>query len=266
MRAVLFDLDDTLFDHSHCSQASLRRIHGLHACFRGRPFEEIARAHSALLEELHRDVMVGRLDVDAARIERFRRLFLAVDAAAPDSVVRETAMAYRRAYLDARRAISGAAALLARVRALASVVVVSNNVLEEQREKLRHCALDALIDALVVSEEEGISKPDPEIFRRALTRVGCEASAAVMVGDSWPADIAGARAAGLRAVWFNRHGGTRPEPAIDVTEVQSLEPVEIVLDAIFGPPPRVERLGEAGPSSRVERAGEADGEAHARRR
>jgi len=253
VRAVLFDLDDTLFDHSHCSQASLRRIHGLHACFRGRPFEEIARAHSALLEELHRDVMVGRLDVDAARIERFRRLFLAVDAAAPDSVVRETAMAYRRAYLDARRAISGAAALLARVRALASVVVVSNNVLEEQREKLRHCALDALIDALVVSEEEGISKPDPEIFRRALARVGCAPSAAVMVGDSWPADIAGARAAGLRAVWFNRHADPRPEPADDVAEVRSLEPAEMVLDAIFGPASRVQRSGEGG-------------KAHARRR
>lgn len=253
VRAVLFDLDDTLFDHHHCSQASLQCIQDLHECFRGRPFEEIARAHGALLEELHREVMVGRLDVDAARIERFRRLFLSVDVAAPDSVVRDTAAAYRRAYLGARRAISGAAALLARVRPLAAVVIVSNNVLEEQQGKLRHCALDGLIDALVVSEEEGISKPDPEIFRRALARVGCAASAAVMVGDSWTADIAGARAAGLRAVWFNRHADPRPEPADDVAEIRSLEPVEMVLDAIFGPPARVQRSGEGG-------------QAHARRR
>jgi HAD superfamily hydrolase (TIGR01509 family) len=244
VRAVLFDLDDTLFDHHHGAEASLRSVHRLHDCFRGRPFEEIDGAHRALLEQLHADVMVGRLDVDAARMERFRRLFLTVGVAASDSVVRETAAAYRRAYLDARRPIDGAAALLARVRARSRVVIVSNNVADEQRGKLRHCGLDALIDALVVSEEEGISKPDPRIFLRALARVGCEPREAVMFGDSWAADIAGARAAGLRAIWFNRHGHSRPEPDDDVVEIRSLEPVEPVLEAIF-PPSRVQRFGEA---------------------
>ncbi len=249
MRAVLFDLDDTLFDHRHCAQASLASVHRLHECFRGRPFEDLQRAHGALLEELHRDVMVGRLDVDAARLERFRRLFLSVGVVAPDNLVRDTAAAYRRAYLEARREIDGATALLARVRARASVVIVSNNVLEEQQGKLRHCGLDGLIDVLVVSEEEGISKPDPEIFLRALARAGCGPAAAVMFGDSWAADIVGARAAGIRAVWFNRHGDPKPEPAADVVEIRSLEPVEPVLEAIFRPS-RFPRFGEAGPPAR----------------
>lgn len=233
MCAVLFDLDDTLFDHRHCAQASLHSIHQLHECFRGRPFADVARAHGGLLEELHRDVMIGRLDVDAARIERFRRLFVSVGVAAPDSLVQQTAAAYRRAYLDARRAIAGAAELLSRVRERAPVVIVSNNILEEQQDKLRHCGLEALVDLLVVSQEEGISKPDPEIFLRAVSRVGCGPAAAVMLGDSWAADIAGARAAGVRAIWFNRDGCPRPEPADDVVEIRSLEPVEAVLDAIF---------------------------------
>lgn len=235
VRAVLFDLDDTLFDHRHCTQASLRCLQQMYDGFRCRPFDEIARAHTALLEELHGDVMVGRVDVDVARLERFRRLFLAVGVVAPEAQVRETAAAYRRAYRDARRAIDGAATLLARVRdRSAAVVIVSNNVLEEQQEKLRHCGLDPWVDTLVVSAQEGMSKPDPEIFRRALARAGCEPASAVMVGDSWAADIAGARAAGIRAVWFNRLGLPRPEPAADVLEVRSLEPVDAVLDALFG--------------------------------
>jgi putative hydrolase of the HAD superfamily len=234
VRAVLFDLDDTLFDHRHCTEASLRRVRALHECFRCRPFDEIARAHGALLEQLHPAVMVGRVDVDAARIERFRRLFLAVGVTAPDAQVRETASAYRQAYLDARRAVDGAATLLARLRERgAAIVIVSNNVLDEQREKLRHCGLDAWVDALVVSEEEGVSKPDPEIFRRALARVESDPAAAVMVGDSWAADIAGARAAGIRAVWFNPLGTPRPEPAADVLELRSLEPVEPVLEVLL---------------------------------
>jgi putative hydrolase of the HAD superfamily len=231
---VLFDIDDTLFDHQHCARASLQALYDAHACLRGSSFEEIEQAHGGLLEELHGEVMLGRLDIDTARRERFRRLFLAAGERASDAIVRDAAAEYRRAYVAARRSVAGAASLLARTRERAAVVVVSNNVLEEQRNKLRHCGLDVLIDALVVSEEEGISKPDPAIFLRALARVNSTPDAAVMVGDSWAADVVGARAAGIRAVWFNRHGLPRPEGACDVAELRSLEPVETALEIIFG--------------------------------
>ena len=234
MRAVLFDLDDTLFDHQHCARASLQAVHDRHACLRGRSFEEVEQAHAGLLEELHHEVVLGRLDIDTARRERFRRLFLAVGERASEALVRDVATDYRRAYVAARRGVAGAAALLAHTRARAAVAIVSNNVLEEQQNKLRHCGLDTLIDALVVSEEEGISKPDPAIFMRALARVNGTPDSAVMVGDSWAADIAGARAAGIRAIWFNRHGLLRPEAADDVAELRSLEPVEAALEIIFG--------------------------------
>ncbi len=234
VRAVLFDLDDTLFDHRHCATASLRSLHGRYECFRGLSFEELERVHRALLEELHVEVMLGRVNVDAARRERFRRLFLTAGAPATDALAAEAAAGYRRAYLEARRAITGAAELLARVRERARVVIVSNNIVEEQRGKLQHCGLDRFVDALVVSEEEGISKPDPEIFRRALARVPCAPAEAVMLGDSWAADIVGARAAGIRAVWLNPDGAPRPETAGDVVEVRRLEPVEPVLHALFG--------------------------------
>jgi putative hydrolase of the HAD superfamily len=254
VRAVLFDLDDTLFDHRHCTQVSLRRVHASHECFRCRPFDEIERAHGALLEELHGGVLAGRVDVDAARLERFRRLFLSVGAPTRDDQVRETAAVYRQGYLDARRAIDGAMTLLERLRERgAAVVIVSNNVLDEQREKLRHCGLDAFVDALVVSEQERISKPDPEIFRRALARVGAGPGAAVMVGDSWSADVAGARAAGIRAVWFNPLGLPRPEPAPDVLELRSFTPVEPVVEALLhasGTPSTQARLHDPGASAR----------------
>jgi len=51
----------------------------------------------------------------------------------------------------------------------------------------------------------GLEKPDPAIFAWTLARLGVPAAGAVHVGDSWAADIAGARAAGLRAIWFGPH-------------------------------------------------------------
>jgi putative hydrolase of the HAD superfamily len=59
----------------------------------------------------------------------------------------------------------------------------------------------------VTSATVGARKPDPEIFRAALEAAGCGAGEALHVGDSGEEDIAGARAAGIRAVLIDRRGG-----------------------------------------------------------
>lgn len=58
---------------------------------------------------------------------------------------------------------------------------------------------------VVVSAVEGIEKPSPEIFHRALTRLGLEAAEVVHVGDSPLEDYSGAETAGLSAVLIDRH-------------------------------------------------------------
>ena len=68
-------------------------------------------------------------------------------------------------------------------------------------------ACAALVDAVVISAELGVAKPDPAIFRAALDRLGARAADAMHVGDSVEDDVAGARAAGLEAVLVARNGG-----------------------------------------------------------
>jgi putative hydrolase of the HAD superfamily len=54
-----------------------------------------------------------------------------------------------------------------------------------------------------------------------------------MVGDSWAADVIGARAAGIRAIWFNPDRAPSPEPEAGVVELSALEPVGAALATIF---------------------------------
>ncbi|SCG58029.1 HAD family hydrolase [Micromonospora coxensis] len=65
--------------------------------------------------------------------------------------------------------------------------------------------------AVVTSEDVGAYKPDGAVFRRALAALGLAADEVLHVGDSLRTDVQGAHAAGIRAVWINRHG--RPAPA-----------------------------------------------------
>jgi HAD superfamily hydrolase (TIGR01509 family) len=234
IRAVLFDLDDTLFDHQGCAREALSAVQRSDQWLRAVAFDRLERIHSEFLEELHADVMLGRVPLEAARVERFRRLLEAIGAPADQGAAAATAALYRDTYRTVRRAIAGSAALLEAIRSRARVAVVSNNLLEEQQDKLRTCGLDRLVDALIVSEEAGVSKPDPAIFRLALDRLNASPAEAVMVGDSWTADIEGARAAGIRAIWFNPFGAPAPDGDV-IEELRSLEPTDAVVRTILDP-------------------------------
>ena len=230
LQAVLFDLDDTLFDHESCARDALTAVHRLDERFRTVTFADFERLHATLLEALHQRVMSGELDLDTARTERFRQLFAAVGVT--NAAPADAARVYRECYTRTRRAISGAAALLTTLRTRLKIGVVSNNLLAEQQQKMKECGLDSLVDVLVVSEEAGVTKPDPRIFQLALARLGVTREDAVMVGDSWAADVEGGRAAGIPVVWFNRSGRPHPEPDSHVFELRSLEPVADAVDVI----------------------------------
>jgi len=74
-------------------------------------------------------------------------------------------------------------------------------------------------DVILDSQVEGVEKPDPRIFRLALERLGEEAGAALHVGDFYHVDVAGARAAGVRAVLVDEAG---LYPEADCPRVRSL--------------------------------------------
>lgn len=229
LRAILFDLDDTLFDHRHCAREALAAVHRAHACFASFDFDRFEGAHAAHLESLHLQVLTGQIQIDDARIERFRRLLVAAGGAANEAEA--AAKTYRARYVAARQAIPGAKALLKHLRQHARIGVVSNNLLAEQQEKLTQCALDEHIDLLIVSEEAGISKPDPRIFEIALTRLAAAPGEALMIGDSWAADIEGARAAGIPAIWFNPAGLPPPDPS--VPQIRQLHPADRIAKEIL---------------------------------
>ena len=82
--------------------------------------------------------------------------------------------------------------------------VVTNGTVAQQERKLRHAGLDREVAGWVVSEGVGLRKPDPAIFQVAAARAGESLAGAMMIGDSAQADVGGARAAGVRAVWLHR--------------------------------------------------------------
>ncbi|MFC5144633.1 HAD family hydrolase [Streptomyces aureoversilis] len=111
------------------------------------------------------------------------------------------------------------------------LAVVTNGMADNQTAKLRRAGLYDLVDTVVISESIGVRKPDPRIFHHALAALGAEPSPrAVMVGDSLTADVGGAQAAGLSAVWISKGRplpGDGPQPHRTVVSIR--DAIELLL-------------------------------------
>jgi putative hydrolase of the HAD superfamily len=119
---------------------------------------------------------------------------------------------------DAERAatnpfIPGAEAALDRLAERYRLAIVTNGIVDVQREKLIRTGLLERFEVVVISAEVGRGKPHRSIYAETLRRLGLPASACVMVGDNFVKDVAGAQAVGIRGVWIA--GGRRwPDPAV----------------------------------------------------
>jgi HAD superfamily hydrolase (TIGR01509 family) len=102
------------------------------------------------------------------------------------------------------------------------LAVVTNGPVDMQARKIEATGLAALVDAVCISDEVGVRKPDPLIFRTAAERAGTTLDGAWMLGDNLDADIAGAQSVGARSVWIKRdydwltyESGTEPDLVAD---------------------------------------------------
>lgn len=138
-------------------------------------------------------------------LERSRQLFQQWGVDAPAELGADAyrgAHARAVAYPDALPALD---ALHGRYR----LAVLSDADGDFLAESMRRNGLS--FEAVVCSEQVRAYKPHVSMFREVCARLSVEPAEAVYVGDSPWADIEGARHAGLRAVWLNRHGATWPQ-------------------------------------------------------
>ncbi|MDQ2688855.1 MAG: HAD family hydrolase [Chloroflexota bacterium] len=141
--------------------------------------------------------------------------------------------------------------MLAAVREMGARIGVVSDWGSNLRGILRELELDRYLDFVLPSGAVGVAKPNPAFYRLALEEAGVAPGEALMVGDSYRADVRGAWSAGMDAVWLDRHEGMSITPTDepipdDVHRIRSLDELpELVRRG--GPLPRGEGI-EADPT------------------
>jgi HAD superfamily hydrolase (TIGR01549 family) len=232
IKAVLFNIDDTLFDNRYSVREGLRVVWSRFTCFHELTIDDMEKEYLTVLEEMRfSHVIFGRLTQNEMRDEIFKYLFLNRGIEIDFHTSNNAAELFRNKYVRIRRVTKGSEELLAALAPLYKIGVVTNNSDDEAEDKLGFTGYDKYISAVTTSQETGVGKPTARIFRIALEKLGVNADEAVMIGNSWNWDILGAHELGMKCIWLNNYNRPHHNPEI-AAEVKSLEDAALVLRLI----------------------------------
>lgn len=191
MKAVLFDLDNTLLDRTRSFRAFVK---GLLRDYFSHVDEETAQV-------LFREVI--EQDQDGYRDKR--ELFSDMRAAFPwqtQPELDELMHYYSTEYVKCAAAMEQALEVVSDIRQGRKTGIITNGKTVIQQGKIDKIGIREYFDCIVVSEEAGCKKPDPRIFEQALQQLQVKPQECLFIGDHPVNDIGGAAKLGMKTIWI----------------------------------------------------------------
>lgn len=115
--------------------------------------------------------------------------------------------------------------VLQTIKKQVQVGIITNGSTQRQKAKITHTGLASYFDVILISEEVGLTKPDKRIFELALNQLHVQPEEALFVGDDLEKDIAGCQQARMKGIWFNPHRLTNPTDIKPDAVIHSFDPL-----------------------------------------
>ena len=231
LRAVIFDLDDTLHDDTATYHGAAERVAADVATEHGVGADALFAAYVRQAERFW-----GTLDASTLGTPLVDLRATMWHAALRESGIDDAGLAARcgAAYNAYRRDLlelwPGSLELLQSLRdAGLKLALITNGFSETHREKIAILKLEAAFDEIFIADEVGMVKPDPRLFRLAAERLGVAPEACAMVGDRFDRDVRGGASVGMFTVWLNVRDEPLPGDLAADAVVASIVEVEGVL-------------------------------------
>jgi 5'-nucleotidase len=227
IKAVLFDIDDTLYDRAGAQSIALELIVKRFSAV----FGKIEK--SRLNEAWQESDRLSTIDFEANPPSEYRRdtrskIFLGVLNIREDLVDAVTGV-YLEEYPKINAPIEGAIDVVRNLSLRYKTGAVSNSLADVQYRKLETLGIRDYLSCIVLSDELGVLKPDPRIFAHAAALLRNYPGECLFVGDSFSSDVVGSKAAGMVSCWFNSKGKPVPagavRPDFEIHDLRQLEDI-----------------------------------------
>ena len=203
---IFFDLDRTLWDFETNSLETLNEL-----IFESKlqvdaiKFIECYQEHN---KRLWNDYGLGLVDKEQLRSGRFQKAFADFNIQ-DDSLISFFSDEYVSRSPLKKNLLPFSHEILQYLGSRYVLHIITNGFEEVQHVKMQQCNISGYFKEIITSEKAGAKKPSADIFNYALSVAGADITTSLMIGDSWEADIEGARNAGIDQVFICRSENER---------------------------------------------------------
>lgn len=227
-RNLFIDLDDTVYDFSEASREAFRETYDLLQY--GRYFNsfehymELYAPYNLMLWGMYGE---GKITKEELNRRRYSHPLEAVGV--NDRELAATFCGEALSRIPTKGPLMpGAIELLEYLRPKYNMYILSNGFKELQSRKMHTAGIDKYFDKLILSEDIGVNKPNPELFEHALRTTGSKLIESIMIGDMFETDITGAANIGMEQIYYNPKG-KKGHPFVPTYEVTHLLQIKEIL-------------------------------------
>ena len=217
---IFFDLDHTLWDFEKNSAVTFQRI--LTPYRFDFSIETFMSAYTPINHAYWKLYRENSITTEELRFVRLEKTFEAIASPQTKTTIEALSEAYINQLSSQKFLFSGTQELLTYLQSKYRLHIITNGFENVQQKKMYHSGILEFFDVILTAEKAGLKKPNADIFVQALQMANTQAESALMIGDSYEADIAGALAVGMQAIHFNTHNEPTHQNCLMVDQLQSI--------------------------------------------
>jgi len=218
IKALFFDIDDTLYDSSKL--AKMARKNSINAMIdAGLPEKDEVKVFEILKKIIKK--------FGSNYPHHYDELIKEMGENWNPKIIATGVVAYEHTKVGYLKPFPKVVPILLEIKKNYKLGIISNGLAIKQWEKLVGLGVHHLFNTVVTSEEEGFEKPDQKIFMQAVKKIGLKPEECIMVGDKLANDILGAKKSGMLTILIHDDNGRRmstdtEKPDFIITEFSEL--------------------------------------------
>lgn len=220
-KVLLFDADETLFDFKKSESIALE--HAISDFEIPYDPDHHLKIYDAINTAIWKEFEEGKITQNTLKVERFKRLAQELGINFDPQHFSERYM-YHLA--EASILLDDATALLEKLDCKFNLVILTNGLAYVQNRRIGKSSIAKYFSHIVISEEVGVAKPNPEIFEHTLKLINqVDKSEVLMIGDSLTSDIKGGNKFGIDTCWYNPKkldNTSQVNPTYEINDLMSL--------------------------------------------
>jgi putative hydrolase of the HAD superfamily len=221
IKHIFFDLDHTLWDFETNSDIAFEAIFKKHQV--NVNIEKFLNYYRSINENYWKLYREEKISKEELRYGRLKDAFSIINYKATDDLINLLAVDYIEVLPNNNQLFEGTHEILNHLKPNYNLHIITNGFNEVQTKKLENSGLKGYFDKIITSEDAGVKKPNPIIFKYALEKTKALINESIMIGDNWEADIMGAKNIGFDVIFCNYNSKPVSESIKSVTKLSELK-------------------------------------------